>query len=594
MVKNMKYGYSSNRNIQMIISVLKQYNIKRVVVSPGSTHLNLIASLQQDPFFTLYSEIDERNAAYIACGMTAETGEAVVISCTGATASRDFLPALTEAYYRKLPILVITGSQDIMNTDNLSPQFIDRSVLPNDAVKYSVHLQTIKDKNDERDCNLKINRAVSELFRHGGGPVHINLTSEYGADIFGVMELPGTRTIFRYEQKDTFPPFPSSEKVAISIGAHKPISSDLENAIDEFCSVHNAVVFTDHSSGDYHGKFRVNPALIASQEYLPNNIFKVDLLIHVGEQSGDYYTYGKLFSAKEVWRISEDGEMRDTFHKLTNVFEMPEEVFFRHYSNGNAGNNSFLTECQALNKFLHSVIPDIPFSNLYIAKFLSSRLPDQSVVHLGVSNTMRSWTFFDVNCKMLWANVGCRGIDGALPTFLGMSLSAPNTVHYCFLGDLTFFYCINSLGNRQIHNNVRILLVNNGIGAEFKLYPHKAQRTFDADANPFIAAEGHFGNKSKTLVKNYTEALGFEYLSAENEEEFLRAAERFLTPELTEKPMMFEVFTNAEDESTALKMIRNLIERPEEPKAPTHFAKEAVKKILGQNGVNTVKRILGK
>lgn len=587
----MKYGYSSNRNIQMIISVLKQYNINRVIVSPGSTHLNLVASLQQDPFFSLYSEIDERNAAYIACGMSAETGEPVVISCTGATASRDFLPALTEAYYRKLPILVITGSQDVMNTDNLSPQYIDRSVLPNDAIKYSVHLQTIKDKNDEWDCNLKINRAVSELFRHGGGPVHINLTSEYGADTFGIMELPNTRTISRYEQKDTLPPFPSSGKIAVSIGAHKPISPILEKAIDNFCSVHDAVVFTDHSSGGYNGKYRINSALIAAQEYNPNNIFKVDLLIHIGEQSGDYYTYGKLFSAKEVWRVSEDGEMRDTFHKLTKVFEMPEEVFFRHYSNGNTDNDSFLTECQALSESLHSVIPDMPFSNLYIARYLSSRLPDQSIIHFGVSNTMRSWTFFDVHCKMIWANVGCRGIDGALPAFIGMSLSAPNTIHYCFLGDLTFFYSMNELGNRQIQKNVRILLVNNGIGTEFKLYPHKAQRTFDADANPFIAAEGHFGNKSKTLVKNYTEALGFEYISAENEEEFLRAAERFLAPELTEKPLMFEVFTNAEDESTALKKIRNLIERPEEP---TNFAKEAAKKILGQNGVNAVKRIFGK
>lgn len=105
--------YTSERSIQILISLLKQYGIKKVVASPGATNITLVASLQQDDWFEMYSSVDERSAAYIACGMAAESGEPVVLTCTGATASRNYIPGLTEAYYRKLPVLAVTSTQDI-------------------------------------------------------------------------------------------------------------------------------------------------------------------------------------------------------------------------------------------------------------------------------------------------------------------------------------------------------------------------------------------------------------------------------------------------------------------------------------------------
>ena len=108
----MEQYYSNERNVQILISLLKQFGIKRVVASPGSTNVTFVGSLQQDPFFEMYSCVDERSAAYMACGLAAETQEPVVLSCTGATASRNYFPALTEAYYRKLQILAVTSTQD--------------------------------------------------------------------------------------------------------------------------------------------------------------------------------------------------------------------------------------------------------------------------------------------------------------------------------------------------------------------------------------------------------------------------------------------------------------------------------------------------
>ena len=120
-------NYTTEKNVQIVLSLLKQSNIRRVIASPGTSNVTLVASMQSDPFFEIYSSVDERGAAYMACGIAAETQEPVVLTCTGATASRNYLSALTEAYYRKLPILAITSTQPEVNIGSYSPQAIDRS-----------------------------------------------------------------------------------------------------------------------------------------------------------------------------------------------------------------------------------------------------------------------------------------------------------------------------------------------------------------------------------------------------------------------------------------------------------------------------------
>ena len=98
--------YCDDKSIQILISLLKQNNIKKVIASPGTTNLGFVASIKRDSFFEIYSCVDERAACYMAGGLAVESGEPVVITCTGATASRNYYPGLTEAYYRKIPILV--------------------------------------------------------------------------------------------------------------------------------------------------------------------------------------------------------------------------------------------------------------------------------------------------------------------------------------------------------------------------------------------------------------------------------------------------------------------------------------------------------
>ena len=137
---NNNHFYTSERSVQILISLLKQHGIKKVVASPGTTNITLVASLQQDDWFNMYSSVDERSAAYIACGMAAESGEPVVLTCTGATASRNYLPGLTEAYYRKLPVLVVTFAPDRNEIGHLLPQMLDRQIVPKEVATLSEYV----------------------------------------------------------------------------------------------------------------------------------------------------------------------------------------------------------------------------------------------------------------------------------------------------------------------------------------------------------------------------------------------------------------------------------------------------------------------
>ena len=132
--------YTEERNVQILLFLLKAHGIRKVIVSPGSTNIAVVGSMEHDPFFEMYSCVDERSAAYMACGLAAESGEPVVLSCTGATASRNYYPGLTEAFYRKLPILALTSSQDSRKMGHLKDQITDRTCPPADVVLSLIHI----------------------------------------------------------------------------------------------------------------------------------------------------------------------------------------------------------------------------------------------------------------------------------------------------------------------------------------------------------------------------------------------------------------------------------------------------------------------
>lgn len=314
--------YSDDRSTQILLALLKANGISKVVASPGTTNVALVGSMQYDSFFEIYSSVDERSAAYMACGIAYETGQPVVITCTEATASRDYLPGLTEAYYRKLPVLAITGNHGIHHVGHLRPQVIDRSIIPADTVRISVNIGKCKDKEDEWENIVNINKAILSLTHNGGGPAHINL--RFSCNTYNTKELPPVRVIKRYYYHSELPQL-LGDKIAVFIGSHKIFTEEELSVFDSFCDSHNVAVFCDKTSS-YNGKYRVDYTLVAGQMEHESEVTNPDLLIHIGEVSGDTYTQGKL-KPKNVWRVSEDGEIRDTFRVLSSVFQMREIDF---------------------------------------------------------------------------------------------------------------------------------------------------------------------------------------------------------------------------------------------------------------------------
>ena len=231
-------SYSVEKNVQILIALMKAHGVKKIVASPGATNVCLVASLQSDPYFEIYSCVDERSAAYLACGMAAESGAPVALSCTGATASRNYVSGLTEAYYRKLPVLAITSTQHWGRIGQNFPQVIDRTVQLNDIVVKSIQARSIYSEEDEWATGVQINDALLALKRKG--PIHVNLETNYSTD-YSCMELPVVKVINRYNVNDEFPVI-QCEKVAVYVGNHSVWDDILTENVDNFCEKYNAVV----------------------------------------------------------------------------------------------------------------------------------------------------------------------------------------------------------------------------------------------------------------------------------------------------------------------------------------------------------------
>ncbi|WP_295067318.1 thiamine pyrophosphate-binding protein [Ruminococcus sp.] len=568
----MEHYYTNEINTLVLVSLLKAHNIKRIIASPGTTNISFVASIQSDPYFEVYSAVDERAAAFMACGLAEETGEPVIITCTGATASRNYIPGLTEAYYRHLPVLAVTASQHFGRVGNYVAQMIDRSIQFPDMIKKSFAMPTVYCAEDKEWCITNTNEALLELTHGVPGPIHINLQTTYSND-FSVKVLPEYRVIRRVIN-NSFPSLPIG-KIGVFVGAHSVFTEDETAAIDTFCANNNAIVICDQIS-NYRGKYRFLANLVNSQE-LDCGTKNYDLIIYIGSVHGAYITY----KGKQSWRVNPDGVIRDPNRNLTCVFEMEELDFFRHYAGTNK-RNTILDICHQTKKSVMDNIPKLPFSNMWIAKETASLIPENSILHIAILNSLRVWNYFETPASVsCYSNPGGYGIDGCLSSFIGSALAHTDIQHFIIIGDLSFFYDLNVLLGK-LPDNIHIMLINNGVGTEFKNYSHRAAQ-FGDEADAFIAAKGHNGFRNKELMKNICKNIGISYLSAVSKEEYLKKRDNWLN---SSKSVVLEVFVNDVDESNALKLMNSIL-------IDTSLKKK-LKKSVVVRGALKIKRIIKK
>lgn len=583
----MELKYSEEKAVLILIALLKANGIKRVIVSPGTTNFTFVGSLQHDDFFELYSCVDERSAAYMACGMAEETGEPVVITCTGATAPRNYLPGLTEAYYRKLPVLAVCGHRGVGAIGHLLDQQLDRRNEPVDVANEQVWVPFVKDGEDEKFCYDEITKAILALSQRGGGPAMINLCTHYSSNM-SVQELPVVRKVRSYAATDEMPAL-SQGRVAIMLGSHKQFSKEETAVIDAFCASNDAVVFCDHTSG-YYGQYAVHAGLAFCQEK-SSNLASVDLCISAGEVSGDDRGVLRTW-APITWRVSEDGKFRNRNNTTAAVFEMSLSQFCSHYIEEGVTKQGYLQECKEAYRMVYEQIPELPLSNIWIAKQLAPQIPEGASIYFGIFNSLRSWNLFELpqNVEGM-CNVGGFGIDGTISSAIGRAVSNPNRLTYCVLGDLAFFYDMNALGNRYVGKNLRILLINNGLGDEFRMTENPAYRAINEEVRPYVAAEGHYGKKYPMLVKSYVETLGYKYLAASSKEEFMQMMPIFIDEEESQS-MVFEVQIQPENDTEALDIITHIIPKGHESLSLKKRIIKGVKSVISEEKVDAIRTLL--
>lgn len=574
-------SYSNIKNIELVAELLKKHNIKSLIISPGGTNIPLIKAVQDDEFFDCYSIVDERSAVYFAIGIYLQTGFPVAMICTSAQATRNYIPGLTEAYYKRVPILAITMEKHPRFKYQEYMQAPDQTSLPNDSVKQSYELPFINDLNDIYHSKRVINEAILELSHNGNGPVQLCIP---WLD-FNIADIePQNKFIQRLDVKEISNIDLKNKRILILIGEHRPFSDIEKNAINYFCKNTNTTIYTNHLS-NFSNEFTVKGNLLLST--INDKSFekiKPDVLISIGGQTGDYPFYLRfsktIYSEIEHWRICQDGNVVDTYDKLTYIFHGNEVDFFSNATEIDI-NHTYFNSWKDLIDTLSTEI-NVPFSNVSIAKYLHNKLPSNSIIQFSILNSLRVWNLFDINSGIeCYSNVGAFGIDGGMSTLIGQSV-VTNKLSFMIIGDLAFFYDMNSLGIRHIKNNLRILLINNNGGIEFKLHGEDKK-----SVDNYIAAANHYND-----AKGWAETCGFKYLNAKNQFEFEKSGLEFIKE--SDKPILLEVFVSDVDEREAYNTLINFNKILTKGEKLKKGLKISLKKVLGNNKFNKLKNKLKK
>lgn len=542
--------YTNVRNVQILISLLKQFNIKYFVNSPGTRNTPLVHSIEEDPFFKCYSIVDERSAAYFALGLSEALDEPVCVTCTAATATCNYMPAIKEAYERNIQLVALTSDRESYPMFHMQDQSINQVNMYKGYINYSVDIPAILNQEDEWFANRSINEAFLELNHKRRGPIQINYhVPSWGA--FCVKEIPKERKINRYnknninwkEVKENL----KNKKILVFCGMnYNNNNEELQNNVKEFYEKYNATVVFD------------NYANINDDNYINASVFG-DIFTEKEAQKlapEIMITFGKVFYSPlkghfngkkqnfEHWHIDENGIVIDGFKSLTKIFECEPKIFFDEIIKEVNTKNNHEYEQIWKKRISEIKIGNLSFSNFSVIRDFCKVIPKSSILHASVLNSIRITNYLKIDKSIkCYANVGADGIDGAFSTFLGQA-NKTDKMAFLLIGDLSYLYDLNAFLNvNKIKNrNIRILIINNYAGAEF----HK---NFGLSMIPTLNL--HIAAGHNTKIEETTGMENVEYLSAKNQEELNKNLKKFVGK--SEKPVVLEVFTDANTDAQILK-----------------------------------------
>ena len=545
--------YTDKKNILQLAALLEAYGITKVVLCPGSRNVPIAHTLSNHPAFTCYAMTDERSAGYFALGLALNSGKPVAVCCTSGTALLNLHPAVAEAFYQKVPLIVISADRPAAWIGQMDGQTLPQPDVFRTLVKKSVNLPEIHTDEDEWFCNRLINEALLETNHHGKGPVHINVPVSEPLFGFTTAALPGVRVITRYQglniydrdYNDLIDRMNKYRKRMIVVGQMNLIYL-FEKRYTKLLYKHFAWL-TEHIGNQTVPGIPVknfDTALYAMPEEQMNRMAP-DLLITYGGHivSKRLKKFLRQHPPKEHWHVSPDGEVTDLYCSLTTVIEMDPFEFLEKIA-GLLENHTpeypriWEDYCKAVSE------PEFAYSEMAAVGALIKSLPEKSVLHLANSSVVRYAQLYAISPTIeVCCNRGTSGIEGSLSTAVGYAATS-DKLNFAAIGDLSFFYDMNALWNVNVGSNLRILLLNNGGGEIFHTLPGLEM---SEASHKFITAV------HKTSAKGWAEERGFLYLRAENDGQLAETMQTFTCPETVERPILLEVFTDKDEDIRMLK-----------------------------------------
>ncbi len=556
--------YPKNELAQLVIATCKAVGINEVVISPGSRNAPLTIGFVNDSEVEVFSIVDERCAAFFALGIAQQKQKPVGIVCTSGSALLNYYPAIAEAYYSHIPLVVISADRPKHLIDIGDGQTIRQENVFENHIHYSANLI---DHSLSLDTNIKrIKAAFDALYLHQG-PIHINVPfdeplyetvpllnvkiQQLATSLISIpqqsVELEATQVEAYAEDWNT------ADKKLILVGVHYP-SEALERLLDQVAEDPSVLVFTETTSNLHNSKFVHDiDNLIFSLSEEEFRDLQPDLLVTIGGfvVSKKIKKFLRTYSPEKHWHIHEY-KAQNTFFCLTNHIKFPAVDFFEAFMPYMQPKESdyqkrWLGFRNTIDQKHAAYLQSAPHSDLKVFEKVLAMIPDTTQVQFSNSAVIRYSQLFALNKTLpVFCNRGTSGIDGSTSTAIGAAYaySGPTTL---ITGDISFFYDSNALWNTYVPKDFRIILVNNSGGGIFRIIPGPSS----------TEALSFFETPHCLTAEHLCKMYGFDYSIASDTETVSEVLKTFYQP--SEQPKLLEIFTNSQLNDSILKAYINHI-----------------------------------
>lgn len=552
---------TSKTGIARFIENCVAQGMRHVVCSPGSRNAALIVAIDNHPDLETTIVVDERSAGFVAMGMAQQFKAPVGVVCTSGSAMLNYYPAVAEAYYQCIPLVVISADRPKEWVNHGDGQTIVQSGVYTNHIHAEVEVPEYVGEND----TAAFDASIIDAFQAGNGdwkgPIHFNCpitepmyetVERPQVDVPGLSEIEMAR-MTADEKNALEQTWNASSKRLILCGQMNP-NPVLLNALIDLCEDSSVAVLVENTSNLVHQKF--SHCIDRSLSSIPEEAledFQPDLLISMGGAVVSKRIKAFLRNApiQTHWRVGAAFPEMDTYRKLTHSTKVSPSVFARtlldleramHPSSfGWKWKQMDFLNQERLGEFISTA----PYSDLSVFDVVLDCIPDNAHLHMGNSSVVRYCQLFNpVKSIRYYANRGTSGIDGSLSTAVGASVAAPNNLHVAILGDLSFFYDSNAFWNNAVGENLKTIVINNGGGGIFRII-EGPERIAQLDR--------YFETENNGSVAGMCSAYNVAYLSAQTLEEVEKGMQDLLTGDFEGRPALLEVFTPNKENDPVLK-----------------------------------------